>query len=388
MIEPGANGGTDTMPINTIEDIAESEQPIAFGLFDTRLCEVLDFSWLVENSAKYGITEQELKDLLDRGLLKAFPTQRGKEGFLLYTPEQVKAIREWKGTCRYGDGELQHILEMWNSNIECTVEVLPYDDPEIPDFDHLRRRLAEYIGETKRQIAYVEGGSSSPGQDRSQDLARFNSELSKAEGAASKLDSWNPSALTEQMRKYIQRSLFHLRFLDEWVRMENAQAFQAQVNKGYSPEVMFRAWTHGSAGFTFERIDWSMTLRTLRESRSTGQIFPLRTPEFDLVERGLILRGVLTLETYAKLNEQYELGKLRELMAQMGSDIWKPFRSSTANTTCPECGAPIRRSLPTKRYCSERCRSRAKQRRYRERDPERARLSQVRYWTSYVEPTD
>lgn len=393
MIETGANRERGLKPADVIDGIydwftSEFGQPIGFNLFDKRLCEVIDFSWLRDNVARDGVTEQELREQLDKRILKAFPTRGGSEGFLLYTPEQVKTIRVLKASARYTDEELKHIVDMWNADIDCTVEVLPYDDPEITDFDHLRRRLAEYIGETKRQIAWVERDSTSSEEERQEHLERFKSELEKSERTAQRLDSWNPTGLTDKMRSYVERSLFHLRWVDEWVRIGNAQMFQSKITAGYSPEVFFSRWSHSSAGVTFERIDWLTTLRAFREIRSDGKIFPLRTPDFDLVERGMILRKPLTPEDYGKLCAQYGVGDLSKVLNDMGADLWNPPRRLNTNASCLECGVSFTRTLVTKQYCSDKCRSRAKQRRYRERDPERVRLSQVRYWTSYLEPTE
>jgi len=362
----------------------EFGQPIGLNLFDQRLCETIDFGWLVESVSKYGVSEQELRNFLDKGILKGLPTRRGGVGFLLYTPEQAKTLKALKATARYSDDELSHIMEMWTANIECTVEVLPYDDPEVSEYDHLRGKLAEYIGETKRQIGYVENARSD--DERLHDVEHFKSELEKSERTARRLDSWNADALTDEMKSYIGRSLFRFRWADEWVRIQNAQEFQTKVIEGYSPEVFFSAWSHSSAGVKFERIDWVITLQALQQTRSHGRVFPLRTPDFDLVERGLILREPMMPDAYANLCSKYEMGELSAAITKMGPALWNPPRRSPTTATCVECDGSFVRTAATKQYCSDKCRSRAKQRRYRERDPERARLSQVRYWASYLEP--
>jgi hypothetical protein len=392
MFETGASGENSFSICEVVDGMyqwstAEFGQPIGLNLFDTRLCEAIDFTWLMDNVSKYGATEQELRELLNKGILKGFSTPHGSTGFLLYTPEQVKTLKALKATARFNDEELRHIMEMWNAEIECTLEVLPYDDPEISEYDHLRGKLAEYIGETKRQIGYVENHSKSSDVEQRRALEHFKSELEKCDKAARRLDSWNPDALTDQMNTYIGRSLFRLRWADEWVRIENAQQFQTKVIEGYSPEVFFSAWSYSSAGVTFERIDWRMTLETFQRTRSRGRVFPLRTPDFDLVERGMILRQPMMPDAYADLCKKYRIDELNEIMCKMGSGLWNPPSKSITSAYCVECRNSFARTLATKQYCSDKCRSRAKQRRYRERDPERARLSQVRYWTSYLEPT-
>ena len=396
MFEIGANA-ENNFSISSISEAVdeiyeqstvEFGRPISLGLFNPRLSEAIDLTWLLENISEQGTTEQELRDLLNKGILKGLPTHCGSSGFLLYTPEQVKTLKALKATARYSDEELRHIMEMWNAEIEGTLEVVPYDDPEVSEYDSLRRRVAEHIGETKRQIGHVENDSRLSDEERHQAVEHFNSELEKWEKAARRLDSWNADALTDQMNAYIGRSLFRMRWIDEWVRIDNAQRFQSKVVEGYSPEVFFSSWSHGPEGVIFNKIDWTMTLMAFQHTRSRDKVFPLRTPDFDLVERGLILHEPVTVEAYAGLCKKYRIDELRTELAKLGSELWNPPKKSITSASCVECGCSFTRTLPNKQYCSDKCRSRAKQRRYRERDPERARLSQVRYWTSYVEPND
>jgi hypothetical protein len=164
----------------------------------------------------------------------------------------------------------------------------------------------------------------------------------------------------------------------------NADRFRCAIVQGFSPEVFFSKYSHGSDGFTFDRIDWKTTLRTIKQLRSAGKRFPLHTPDFDLTEAGMILDNHLAPEAYANVYERYHLDQLAKAVDEMGEDPWNP-RELTDMPACAECGNSFARSLTAKQYCSAKCRSRAKQRRYRERDPERARLNQVRYWSNYSE---
>jgi len=198
---------------------------------------------------------------------------------------------------------------MWAADIEGTVDVLPYDDPELSSFDSYRRKLIEYIDETKRQIGYVHE-SSLLDDERGKRLKFFEAKLEQCEKVVRKLDSWNPSALTPEMNKYIERPLFRMRWVDESIRIGNSERFRAAVLRGYSPEVFFSRYSESSDGFTFDRIDWEITLRTFRETRSQGKVFPLRTPDFDLVERGMILHKPLLPQDYAKLCDRYQIGEM------------------------------------------------------------------------------
>jgi hypothetical protein len=390
MTETEVKNPTDIKPFEFIDQIyewstAELGQPIGLHLFDDQLAGALDLPWLLQQVTPHVVVEEEVKQLVDGGHIKTWTSPKGGRGFLLYTPEQVKTFKALRGLGRYSDDELKHIMASWNADIECTLEVLPYDDPEISDFEHIRRNVAEHIFETKRQIRYVDESSTFSTEERSRRLDWFKGELRKWDRVAQRLDSWNPAALSKEMSSYIERSLFRMRWTDEWIRIGNADRFRAAILKGYSPEVFFRSHSEGPSGFTFDDIDWAITLGAFSQTRSNGKIFPLRTPDFDLVERGMILRKPLTPDSYAELCERYQIGEMGRVMDELGPNLWNPPKRPGSSDICPECGNSFPRTLAAKRYCSGKCRSRAKQRRYRERDPERARLSQARYWKSYME---
>ena len=166
--------------------------------------------------------------------------------------------------------------------------------------------------------------------------------------------------------------------------VRNADKFRGAILQGFSPEVFFRSYSQDTHGFTFDRIHWKTTLQRVKQLRSIGKCFPLRTPDFDLTEAGMTLHNQLAPEAYTNIYERYQLGKLAKAVEEMGGDLWNPREDPPDRPTCAECGNPFARGL-AKQYCSAKCRSRAKQRRYRERDPERARLNQARYWRSYLE---
>src|SRR5260370_8144113 len=127
MFETSASSGHDFSLSEVIDGVyhwstAEFGQPIGLNLFDQRLSEAIDYNWLVEKVSKDGISEQELRELLDKGILKGFSTRGGSVGFLLFTPAQVQTLKTLKALARYSDDELRHIVEMWNAEIECTLD--------------------------------------------------------------------------------------------------------------------------------------------------------------------------------------------------------------------------------------------------------------------------
>ena len=58
MIETGVSGQAEFKPFDFIDEMydgsAADGHPIGLGLFDERLAEALDFSWLLEQVGRYG----------------------------------------------------------------------------------------------------------------------------------------------------------------------------------------------------------------------------------------------------------------------------------------------------------------------------------------------
>jgi hypothetical protein len=360
----------------------ECSQPLAFGLFDLQLCGRIDIAWLLQQADQCGTTEAEIMQLVETGAIRTWMDRDGNRGFLLYTPRQIKTLKDLQALGRYDEEELRHIMTSWDSDIECTLEIVPYDDLDISDFEHFRRRIAEHIEDAKQQIEWQREYPSLPGQS-TEGLDRLNAEVQAYEKVARKLERWATTTHTKEMRDWIGRNLFRMRWVDEWIRMNNAEKYRAAIVQGFGPEVFFGAYSQSGSDFTFDRIDWRVTLRQLQHRVSQGKPFPLRTPDFDLTQAGLILHHQPTPDAYAELYERYKLVELQEAIKGMGPELWTAASYPKDSAACAGCGALFLRTLAGKQYCSERCRSRAKQRRYRERDPERARLAQARYWRGY-----
>jgi hypothetical protein len=92
-------------------------------------------------------------------------------------------------------------------------------------------------------------------------------------------------------RRRGKKILFRLRFVDEFIRMQNAQRMVVQLEQGYSPEVEFDGWSQRGSEVTLTHLNWRSTLVQSRRGRIEGNRFPLRTPDFNLSERGLELLG-------------------------------------------------------------------------------------------------
>jgi hypothetical protein len=141
------------------------------------------------------------------------------------------------------------------------------------------------------------------------------------------------------------------------------------------------SWHAG--GTTLSDINWGSTFRRVRDLRREGKVFPLRMPEFNVTERGIELLRPLTPEQYAEIYSRHNMREMFRVLDEMGTEVWSPPPPALGDSVCPECTGHFDRQAPTQIYCCERCQKRAKNRRWRERDPERARQCQARYWKSY-----
>ncbi|SRR6266496_6088288 len=119
-------------------------QPIEFRIFDVQYCEHLNEEWLA--GAAHGIKPEELRWMLDQGLLRRWKDANGTEGFILYTPEQAKTLQGLIRSKRFDVEELSHIMTIWDDYLEAAVmDEPPYDDFQISDFQHIVRRVRENI---------------------------------------------------------------------------------------------------------------------------------------------------------------------------------------------------------------------------------------------------
>ncbi len=135
MAETTAESSATFKPVDFRSNLRSDEcclQPVDRLRFVRRaaLRGALDFGWLLQQVERFGVKEQELRQFSDSGLIKTWTDEEDIRGFLLYTPEQVKTLTSLQKLDRYGAEELQHVMSSWDADIECTLEVLPYDDPD------------------------------------------------------------------------------------------------------------------------------------------------------------------------------------------------------------------------------------------------------------------
>lgn len=363
------------------ETVAAFGEPIGFNLFNVQLSGNLSLSWLLQQTNDFADIG-EVERLVELGVIRTWKDRNGTPGFIFYTPQQIKTFKALQSLGRFADEELRHIMLTWDEDIECTLEVVSYDDLEASDLDAYRERILEHIEETKQQLSYRHEYAK-PETEPDEQLLHLNYELQQYERVAQRIDTWTEDTLTPERRDKVARSLFRMRWIDEHIRLGNAEKYRAAITQGYSPDIFFSGYGQRGNEYTFERINWQLTMENFQRRIASGKRFPLRTPAFNLTEEGLLLTSHPCPDDYQKIYKHYRFDELREEISKLGTTLWSPKTSARNIAPCAGCGESFERVQAAKRYCSERCRSRAKQKRCRERDPERARLAQMRYWKAY-----
>jgi len=354
--------------------------PVELRMFDPQFSENLNEAWLEQVTEQYGITTAEIEAWARDGLLRKWPEPNGGTNFTLYSEKQAQVLKGLLSNPRLSKEEVAHIADEWNSYLEMVREEPSYDDMDTSDYLHFRRRANEMVEVFRGKAEYSDAQGNALGRER---LAQIQNEqrenLAQWELIRDFVDGRAEAELPEGFQKTWRKLLFRLRFVDEVIRLQSAQRMVVQLEQGYSPEVEFDGWSQRGAELTLTHLNWRSTLLQWRRSRIEGNRFPLRTPDFNLTEQGLELVGKPSPSEYQALFTCYRLGDLFCELERMGDDLWKPALP-IGIVTCPQCGTNFVRKVTSKVYCTASCRARAKSQRYRDRDPERARLNQARYW--------
>ena len=334
--------------------------PPEHALFDPQLAEYLDTDWLIQRARiEEGLEPAQVEQLLTEKLVTKWPSKSGKQGFIPYSPRQIGVFQKLKATGRYELGELQHIAEHWGDYLEAVViDEPPYDNRDGDELEHFRRRVQENL-EFLREQSEPGGGPDGVARES------FPNGGAVSERIAGKTQSDLPLSL----KRAVQRSLWRLRWNEEFVRLLMAHQFEGQLLQGYGLEVSFYEMSWTGRDPTFGDVDWHGTFRRVRETRASGRKFPLRMPEFNVTERGLELIAKCTPDQYRTLYEKYHLEEMLQILEQMGKDLWSPPAPPLGDVVCAECNQPFWRDNSMKVYCTEKCRKRAKNRRWRESNP-------------------
>ncbi len=353
-----------------------------FRVFDPQVSAEFQMEWLIEASGKRGVSRGEIDWMLSEGLLRQSRGRTGEEGFILYTERMAEILKRLRDSGRYSLQELRHIAADWYADLEIlSTQDLAYDSLEVEDYVHFRRHATEMIKIYGCGLAGATASDSPlPPEEVAAQKNRYEKLIAGWQRMLQLVSTHADGDLTPSAQRAWRRSLFQLRWMDDWFRIMKAKEFETRIEQGYSTEVMFRCHTWGGEGVSLAEPNWSFTLDSFKETINEGKTFPLRTPDFNLTSQGVTFLRHFSPSDYQEIYERQLLGQLFEELNERGTDFWRCDLSASGHAQCAECCAIFERTTSTRKYCSERCCSRAKARRWREADPERAREAQARYY--------
>jgi hypothetical protein len=247
--------------------------PMQFRLFDVQLCGSLDSVWLRENIVGNEITQAEADWLIAEDLLRVRTNPRGEKGYILYTPYQAEVLKKLIETRRHDVDELRHIMSEWDDYLEAIVMEEPgYDDDQMPDYQHFIRRAHEMLNLFEER----EGADDSTIMLKPSEThrAEFVAKAKMWRRICDVVDEKAEDALPAQLRDSLHRQLFHLRWWDEFVRLNMAKQFETAIIQGYGTDVTFDGFSSQGAEVTLGTIDWNSTIRRYQQTRREGKHFP------------------------------------------------------------------------------------------------------------------
>jgi hypothetical protein len=177
------------------------------------------------------------------------------------------------------------------------------------------------------------------------------------------------------LRPKIARHAFRVRAFEDVTRVMMLNQDRSCWKAGYSPWVAFRnkGWNM-EEGFKAGEIIWDITVRQgLAFDLPEG--VPTRLPGFDLLDGEVRVTRTMQPSEYEAQWRHFKL-----------DDYLHALASAKGSPRCLNCLKPLKAG-PTqkKKFCGERCRNIAKQRRFRERNPEAAAAIRRRYIESLDE---
>jgi hypothetical protein len=370
--------------INHLYDVSVTSfgNSLEFRLFDVQYCENLQIDWLAGAVAHAGIDRKTLDSLIRDGLVRTWKDVNGTEGYILYSEYLARQAATLRQSGRYSLDEQRHIFDDWHSFLEIvTSDELAYDSLNVDDYEHFRRRAGEMVQLFTEQLERTNDGPlAQPAEHWEEQQEENREKLQLWQRVNKTVQNKSDSQLSPAFKGAWRKQLFQLRWADEWVRLMTAQDFSTLIEQGYSPEVSFNGHHYSAGVLTLQHLNWPMTLRRLKDTRNEGLSFPLRTPDFNVTERGIEYLKPMTPGEYQAIYEQYHLDQLHALLSREGAALWTCDLAASGRAACEECGGIFERTTASRRFCSTRCLNRNKGRRWRASNPDLSRQAQARYY--------
>jgi hypothetical protein len=336
-----------------------------FAIFDKRVLFPLpQLAEAVAREAGMPVSPDELRQMAEAGwfpLLEGAGADGSEQGAPLYVPSRIELLKKLQKD-GWGADELRHVadFEEWMIDNVHTAAELEYCDDDL-------RTVFLYVNE---RVASLEAEEQYCGEgfQRGDDLEKVRRQLAS-------LERYREQGIPEPRREAISRAAFRIRALNDVLRCWVVDMDRGKVRKGYSPFVQCgsQSWS-ADEGFQAGEIDWRSTVKAAL-AQGEGAELPIRVPGFLLIANRVVSTRTLRPGEYANLWKSQDLDSYLE--------AWTEIRGERR---CLNCFQPLPDGADErKRFCGDRCRNAARQRRLRERNPEAVERAQKRYWTSLEE---
>ena len=197
--------------------------------------------------------------------------------------------------------------------------------------------------------------------------------MSKARHELESLQKFQTHGVPESLKLVLEKGAFRVRALNDAIRAELLDWDRNKINAGYSLSVVCKSqsWST-SEGFKCEGIDWDSTVESAIAHEGASEDLTIRVPGFALRGDRVVPTRTLRPTEYASLWRDWDIDRYLE--------TWSRVRGQRC---CFNCFVPIADDAhDRKRFCGEKCRRAAKQRRFRERNPAAIERAQIKYWES------
>jgi predicted nucleic acid-binding Zn ribbon protein len=355
--------------LETIDRMFEAGRPsgtqIQFRIFDKSvllpLPQLLDAA---SHAAGQTLSETELRFMAGQGWLPLLPgagVDENEEGAPIYVPDRIGVFMRLQRQ-GYMTDELRVVADFEEFMIDniLTTQDLAYVDDD----------LETLLLHAQARIDSLEHGTTLDSNgvpiDRTAEIERARREVKY-------LQSLQGNGVPERLQERIEKQAFRVRAINEMTRVLLFEMDRSKIAAEYSPLVVCAGGSWSLAGgYSASAINWEMTVKSAMAYGDASDINPIRVPMF-------LLRGDRVLPTRTLRPAEYAQ-RWRELDLDAYLECWIRLRGERRCLNC--LGALPEASDERKRFCSEKCRNAAKQRRHRERNPDSVERAQQRYWQS------
>jgi hypothetical protein len=184
------------------------------------------------------------------------------------------------------------------------------------------------------------------------------------------LEDYRANGVPEAKQRIVAKIAFRLRAFNDALRVQLIEDDRIRIRAGYSHFIHFSSMSWSlSDGFKAGPIMWTPTIHAGAALADNADVPPIRVPGFILRAEQITSLRTLHPTEYQQLWHDHDLDGYLHSLAQIRGE-----------RRCPNCLVSLSADdVGRKLFCSERCRNTAKQRRYRERNPDAVKLAQQRY---------